>query len=282
MQKQPQILYHYTSLDTLALILTNKTICFNSLLNVDDIDEAETSDLGAFGKYVYVSCWTDEAEESIAMWQMYTPNMHGIRIQLPAFPFKKHDYKAGDYNFKTDISSYIDLKKLYEDNRASIVAELPKLVPVTYTKDEALLRPAVRFGDAVEDYDNVVNRKSYGKQRCSIRYDLSNLGKFKKDVWWFQKEWRYWISMSPWGMKELESATHQDNIELLKRLENEEIKPPYQHFFVELSDEAISQMEIVFGPRMTEAEKILAKYLLKGNGLDGKWRDSVLRIRDSK
>ena len=282
MQKQPQILYHYTSLDTLALILTNKSICFNSLLNVDDIDEAETSDLGTFGKYVYVSCWTDEAEESIAMWQMYTPNMHGIRIQLPAFPFKKHYYKTGDYNFKTDTSSYIDHRKLYEDNRASVVAELPKLLPVTYTKDEALLRPVVRFGDTINDYDDVVNCKNAGRQGCSIRYDFSNLGKFKKDVWWFQKEWRYWISMSPWGMKELENVTPQTNMELVRRLENEETQPPYQRFFIELSDEAISQMEIVFGPRMTEAEKILAKYLLKGNGLDGKWRDSALRIRDSK
>lgn len=68
MKAEPQVLYHYTSLDTLALILTNKSICFNTLLNVDDIDEAETSDLGQFGKYVYVSCWTDEAAESIAMW----------------------------------------------------------------------------------------------------------------------------------------------------------------------------------------------------------------------
>lgn len=113
MQKQPQILYHYTSLETLALILENKTICFNSLLNVDDIDEAETSDLGTFGKYVYVSCWTDEAEESIAMWQMYTPNMHGIRIQLPVFPFKKHFYNAGEFHFQSDTSSYIDIKNTF-------------------------------------------------------------------------------------------------------------------------------------------------------------------------
>jgi hypothetical protein len=147
MIEQPQILYHYTSLDTLALILANKTICFSSLLNVDDIDEAETSDLGSFGKYVYVSCWTDEAEESIAMWQMYTPNMHGIRIQLPAFPFKKHYSKAGELCFKEDVSTYIDFKKLYDENLASIVPDLPKLKPVTYTKDESLLKPTVRFGD---------------------------------------------------------------------------------------------------------------------------------------
>ena len=32
-------LYHYTSLETLALILKNRTICFNNLLYVDDIEE---------------------------------------------------------------------------------------------------------------------------------------------------------------------------------------------------------------------------------------------------
>ena len=89
MNDHPQYLYHYTSLNTLALILTNKSICFSTLLNVDDVEEAETSDLGLFGKYVYVSCWTDEASESIAMWQMYTPNMHGVRIKLPVFSIQK-------------------------------------------------------------------------------------------------------------------------------------------------------------------------------------------------
>ena len=37
-----EFLYHYTSLETLALILKNKTVCFNNLLNVDYIEEAET------------------------------------------------------------------------------------------------------------------------------------------------------------------------------------------------------------------------------------------------
>jgi hypothetical protein len=85
--------------------------------------------------------------------------------------------------------------------------------------------------------------------------------------------------MSPWGMQELEHATRKTYSDLVKRLEDPETKPPYERFFIELSDEAISQMEIVFGPRMTEAEKILAKHLLRGCGLDGKWRDSSLKIR---
>lgn len=37
-----QYLYHYTSIETLALILKNRTIRFNNLQNVDDPEEAET------------------------------------------------------------------------------------------------------------------------------------------------------------------------------------------------------------------------------------------------
>ena len=55
-----EYLYHYTSIETLALILANKTICFNNLLNVDDSEEAETFDMGKFGRFVYVSCWTSD------------------------------------------------------------------------------------------------------------------------------------------------------------------------------------------------------------------------------
>lgn len=279
MSELPQVLYHYTSLETLALILTNKTICFNTLLNVDDIDEAETSDLGLFGKYVYVSCWTDESAESIAMWQMYTPNMHGVRIKLPVFPFKKYSYKRGELHCTEDTSSYINLKKLYEENKASIVPDLPKLIPVTYTTDEALIRPKVRYGDSLEELNDVADSKFSKKQSSTVRYDLANLGKFKNDVWRFQREWRYWIPIAPWGLKEAESADIDTHINLVRRLENKGTPPPYERFFLELSDDAIQQMEVIFGPRMTEAEKILAKHLLRGFGLDGKWRDSSLRIR---
>ena len=49
-------LYHYTNTETLALILSNKTIRFNSLNNVDDLQEQETSDVKNFGQYCFVSC----------------------------------------------------------------------------------------------------------------------------------------------------------------------------------------------------------------------------------
>ena len=52
-------IYHYTNNDTLALILKNRTIRFNRLDNVDDLEEGKAESLGIkFCKYIFVSCWT--------------------------------------------------------------------------------------------------------------------------------------------------------------------------------------------------------------------------------
>lgn len=275
----PQTLYHYTSLETLALILTNKSLCFNTLLNVDDIEEAETSDMGLLGKYVYVSCWTDEAAESIPMWQLYTPNMHGVRIQLPVFPFKEHHYKAGELHFKENTTSYIDLKKVFDDNKALICGNYPEPVQITYTTDKTLLHPRTKFGDSLDDFNSVLGNGSTGKQQSKTTIRFKELGRYKNVDWQFQKEWRYWLFMAPLGIGTSSQITPKTTVDLYSLLQDKDARPPYERFFVALSEEAISQMQIVFGPRMTEAEKILAKHLLRGSGLDGKWKESALRIR---
>ena len=46
-------IYHYTNLESLALILKNKTIRFNRLDKVDDLEEGNVESLGVkFSKYV--------------------------------------------------------------------------------------------------------------------------------------------------------------------------------------------------------------------------------------
>ena len=57
-------IYHYTTIENLALILKNKTLRFNALTNVDDMDEGITKDRN-LQKFIFVSCWGDNSEESI-------------------------------------------------------------------------------------------------------------------------------------------------------------------------------------------------------------------------
>ena len=83
-------LYHYTNIETLALILSNHTFRFRSLDQMDDLQEKETSDLKNVGQFCFISSWTDDSTESIPMWNMYSSLHSGVRIKLATNPFKKY------------------------------------------------------------------------------------------------------------------------------------------------------------------------------------------------
>ena len=78
-----KIHHHYTSIETLELILKNRTIRFNRTDRVDDPDENDIiiNDIN-IAKYLFVSCWTMEDCESIPQWSMYGNNSKGVRITL--------------------------------------------------------------------------------------------------------------------------------------------------------------------------------------------------------
>ena len=275
-------LYHYTSLETLALILKNRTICFNNLLNVDDVEEAYSEDMGAIGRLVYVSCWTEDEEESIPLWNLYTPNMHGVRIRMREFPFKRYYYKKGELFFSEDTETYINCQRLYDENRLSIVAQNPKLVKVEYTNQVDKLYPKVKresFPGATNIFLNAKGMDDIKNSRIEVNYSLENMGKYKRGNWDFQREWRYIIVASPMGLKELNPPTFEKHQEMIKRIEDRERMPVCQRLFLDLDENAFEDIEVVFGPKMTEAEKIMAEALFNQYAPKCEYRESKLMIK---
>lgn len=104
------IIHQYTSIDSLALILKNKTIRFKRLDKMDDIEEAALSNVGIhLGGFMFVSCWTFNEIESIPLWKMYTPATKGVRISLDKNMFKKHIVTKEDsekYHIQTNGESF--------------------------------------------------------------------------------------------------------------------------------------------------------------------------------
>ena len=82
----PEILFHYTSIETLALILSSKTIRFNRLDLVNDVDEALSPDYPSAQTLVFASCWTATEADEIALWKLYS-EFSGVRIALPTNMF---------------------------------------------------------------------------------------------------------------------------------------------------------------------------------------------------
>lgn len=86
-------IYHYTTLNNLELILSNSTIRLTSLDQMDDLLEGASVDLSP---YFFISSWSDNQEENIPLWYMYTDKMRGVRIEADEnFLQLEEDYKSG-------------------------------------------------------------------------------------------------------------------------------------------------------------------------------------------
>ena len=90
------------------------------------------------------------------------------------------------------------------------------------------------------------------------------MGKYKRKNWEFQNEFRYIINMSLWSMKELENCkSHSDHFKLMERIEDTKYKAPYNLFFLNLNDEALNDLEILLGPKITEAQEEIIKLIVE-------------------
>lgn len=240
-----EYLYHYTSMETLALILKNKTIRFNNLLNVDDPEEAETKDLEKAGKHCLVSCWTDNSEDVIPMWNMYTPDMKGVRIRMRKNPFKKYTYKKDELYFSEKTLSYIDYRNDSVKN-VSIIADCPLLFKVEYTEDEDLLHPTM-----------------VGKNKEGIHLYFDKIGRYKREYWNFQEEYRYMILTAPWSMEELENIKSvEEYVRIFNRLLDKNNTQFCNEIFLSLADDVFDDMEILLAPKTSESEYIIVQALL--------------------
>lgn len=154
--KEPAVLYHYTSLETLALILRFRTIRFSRLDMVDDPQEQRSADSQNLGKMKLVSCWTSSDEESIPMWREYAGAECGVRIQMKSYPFKKYSISRESLN-KLSSEAVLDalggsgdglhlpLEDFWDKDYFffETARDINMLHKVEYTNDESLLFPKV-------------------------------------------------------------------------------------------------------------------------------------------
>ena len=182
-------LFHYTTIEKLALILKNKTIRLNSLVHMDDLQEGKAEDLSNLGRFFFVSCWTDDKTESIPMWKMYTHLESGVRIALPKNPFVRHGTRTSDikglYEGTADeegrIDTFLDLAEMIRGGVFSVHAWSGEiLTKVIYTDDMNLLEP-----------------KTVSINGNQLSLSIGNIGKYKNKYWEFQKEWRYIMNFVP-------------------------------------------------------------------------------------
>lgn len=255
----PDFLYHYTSIEKLALILKNQTIRLNPLDTMDDLQEAKTADVENIGKFVFISSWTSESEESIPMWKMYTNLSAGVRIKLKTNPFLRHgtygkdieknlNYIVSDEKTKTGkVDTFLDFVQLMKSNVYSPQAFSGDILhEVNYTRDKTLLEPQI----ATVTNDN-------------INLNFGPLGRYKNEGWSFQKEWRYIMSFITMRFdKSVEETQSEFTLTANKMLLGKEI-PPFRFYDLKIDPTNFSEMEITVSPQLSPGNRILLETLVE-------------------
>ena len=252
-------IYHYTSIETLALILKSKSIRFNRLDNVDDLEESmygsgpKNQNLS---KYIFVSCWTKSEEENLALWKMYA-GYNGIRIGLDENLFVSYPNTP----FDTIESFYKDIFHFGPDYCAAQQNNLTKLEEVKYIDS-----PRFAVNDLVSISGNTLSIKT------------SNWGLVKSKEWAIQQESRFRIQTLPLNYAYVKSYSAEilntmDRMVLTKaiievipaivRSIEEDYKPQTSELFMPIKDDALNNMEIMMGPQTSDAQRLIVEALVQ-------------------
>lgn len=247
-------IYHYTSIENLALILKHKTIRFNRLDHMDDPCEKNflVNQLD-WSPYTYVSCWTENPEESIPLWHMYTKEGKGVRIGI------EKDFIDWD---KQQIAFSVPSRQRHHK---SISKDSSGAFSVTFNPTR-LYRPlsdelCYRKVKYVSEKEFLDFEKNIGRMRAFMDIDeklmRENIGCLRKDKWAFQQESRFVIYAVPYTATDA-VVSHNDFINLIRL----NIANQVPFIDVPIKVEKLRNIEVTLGPNIDEGQGILAKALL--------------------
>ena len=248
-------LYHYTSLATLALILKNKTIMFNRLDRVDDIEEGTIESNGVYpGRNVFVSCWTEDAEESIPMWNMYARGGAGVRIALEKDMF--YDYLIKDLQLpngqKMEGSIYSKLPPENFTNQDYWISHN------TDINNEMFYRHVEYVNDVKEMTNEIVSLIKNENSTSNANIALAKIGKYKHKRWKFQHESRF--ALTAFAINPLlQDPDKVGYIMFNSILQNQPL--PIDHYFMHLKDDVVENIEIIISPEANEGHRLIVEAL---------------------
>lgn len=185
-------IFHYTSLESLALILKSGKIRFTRLDRLDDVTEAQRIAGIDFGKYVLVSCWTQEAEDNLPQWHMYGAGMGGVRLQLPKQVFLQVPYVVPKGLSGIEVNDLYLSPISFEQGMADQCLVTPLLFehelagPVEYVDDvrQAVERHLLAGVDAQGSPTTTISK-------------AGRVVRYKAKTWSFQSEYRFVLAALP-------------------------------------------------------------------------------------
>ncbi len=251
----PQRLYHYTTLANLSLILRERKIRCRRLDRVDDLTEGHPADCPSLAKYIFVSCWSEDSEESIPLWHMYSAGMRGVRISLPSDFVMEHEYHsepAKGFYVEAETRFVIPQEDIHGlDYFFWLMPGQYPLYRIDYTDDAAKLFPSI------------VDQTKEG-----VVLAMGDVGIFKRLEWQFQQEWRFKVMALPAAAPSGSYAdpNYQRQMNPLPRIMNRQLIS-IDHCDLDIKPSAFLDMRITLGPRFHPGDRYLLESYLDRDDL---------------
>lgn len=260
-------IHHYTTIESLALILGSKKIRFSRIDFLDDIKEVDGFDnlFCKFDKSIFISSWTDDDEENIPLWKMYASVTNGVRISMPQDMFKKNFIPRvieRNHGMNKDLNSPFTKEETFYNGKYMIINIFDLNRGDFYKKIEYV-------DNWKELYESVITETG---NRAEIKC-LWDLGKYKSKKWNFQKEVRFSIytkTLNPAYSHDPFRQYDADNV--TQWFEN-----PDKYIDVPLANESYKNMQITLAPCVSDAQRIIVKALIQAYGLVNQFKESELK-----
>lgn len=244
-------IYHYTNIDTLALILKNRTIRFNRLDNVDDLEEGKAESLGIkFCKYIFVSCWTKSEDESIPLWKMYGGDAGGIRISIDHQMFMDYPVKDLEFNgLKSEGCFYSKIPVTDMLNPSFF------FIPIHQYENDMFFRDIEYVDNVFECTKDKIRLCNVQGNQADMQMEMKPFGSYKHNRWAFQKESRFVLYALPCNPF-LDSANPNiSSIVINSLLQNKLL--PFTHYDLRLKDDVLDNLIITLSPSVTDSQRII-------------------------
>ncbi|TAA09606.1 hypothetical protein EA658_05545 [Pseudoxanthomonas winnipegensis] len=247
---KPERIYHYTTLESLAYILSTRRLRFSRLDMFDDVHEAQKFDGYNFGSMIFASSWVANPEETYPQWAMYGDKMRGVRISLSPQPFFWSPYEPqnGDYADRTCIP-------------------MPMSEAIT---DDYKVFPFIEPGEFLDKVVYVQNVAECWRKEMQVlpgklmSSDPRILARYKNERWKFQKEHRFVLMATG---RPVGGATVETSRPLV---------PSATHIDVPLAATAFEELEVSLGPLRSHATRLIAEALLEKHAPEAKLAESEL------
>ena len=266
-------LYHYTTLESLALILKNRTIKFNRLDYVDDVEEGNVRSAGVnLSKYMFVSCWTESSEESIPLWKMYAGDGFGVRISMDADMFMKYPiyHEDGDpLNITGAIISRVPKSVLLNPDYFIF----PPQIIQSDNPYDFFFRKVEYVDDVKACTDCLISDTVDQNSQPKINVQFGQVGRYKHKRWAFQEEVRFVLGIFPGNWLYL----NEDNVHLAMQSIMQNRTVDFTSFFLNINPKALDTLEITLSPSATDSHRIMVEALCEKFAPKATVRDSGIK-----